>query len=71
MPSTEDLTGWRDALIKARLSGVRRVRDQNGELVEYATDAEMAHAIAAAEGLIAKATRTPPTTLRFCTSKGL
>lgn len=71
MPSVGDLTAWRDALIKARLSGTRRVRDQNGEEIEYRSEAEMARALSAADSLIAKATRTPPTTLRFETSKGL
>lgn len=41
----EELTGLRDALVRARASGVR-VTLYEGKRVEYATDAEMARAIA-------------------------
>jgi hypothetical protein len=61
----------RDDLIEARVQGVRRFRDQNGEEVEYKSDAQMAAALAALEREIAQATgRATPTTLRFRTSKG-
>jgi predicted RecA/RadA family phage recombinase len=49
-----DLTTARDALVKARAEGVRRYRDQNGEEVEYKSDAEMASALAALERRIAE-----------------
>jgi L-asparaginase II len=66
------LTALRDALIEARLSGVRVVRDSNGEQLTYATDAEMAAAIKSANDLIAAAQPVQPVnTLRFHTSKGL
>lgn len=71
MASVAELTAWRDALVKARLSGVREVRDQNNEAVVYKSDAEMARAIAAAEAAIAAATRRPANTILFRTSKGL
>lgn len=64
-----DITAWRDALEKARLRGVRSVRDASGEQVEFKSDAEMAAAIAAADRAIA--TRQPIHTIRFTTSKGL
>lgn len=66
-----DLIAWRDALFKARLSGVREVTDQNGERVRYGTDLEIARALAAADAAIAAAGRVAPSTVRFSTSKGL
>jgi hypothetical protein len=63
------LQAWRDALFRARLRGVREVRDATGESVRYSTDAEMAAAIAAADRALAAL--TPVTTIRFITSKGL
>lgn len=70
--STADLIAWRDALVKARMSGTRRVRDADGSEVEYRSDAEMRAAIAAANDMIAAAGQVQPiTTIRFCTSKGL
>lgn len=72
MASLSELIGWRDKLREARLSGVREVRDSNGESIRYATDAEMAKALEYAEGLIDAAHRgSPITTVRFSTSKGL
>lgn len=65
------LTTARDALLTARASGVRRVRDQNGEEVEYRSDSEMARALAALDAEISAATRRPPSTILFRTSKGL
>lgn len=70
MPSVSELTQWRDALIKARLTGLREVRDQNGETVVYKSDQQMASAIAAAESAIAAATRSNPHTIILRTSKG-
>ncbi|MEC5321761.1 phage head-tail joining protein [Aurantimonas sp. A3-2-R12] len=66
--SLADLVAWRDALFEARLQGVRRVRDQNGEEVEYRSDREMAAALAAADAAIAG---KRPSTILFKTSKGL
>jgi hypothetical protein len=71
MATLADIIKWRDALIEARLSGVREVQDQNGERVTYKSDSEMARAIAAAEAAIAAATRRPSSTILFKTSKGL
>ncbi|WP_037373913.1 phage head-tail joining protein [Sediminimonas qiaohouensis] len=67
----DQLTAARDALLDARASGVREVRDQNGESITYKGDREMANALAALDREIAQATgRAAPTTLRFRTSKG-
>lgn len=65
------LQTWRDSLVESRLSGVRRVRDQSGEEVEYRSDREMAAAIAAAEAQIAALSRGAPRVIHFKTSKGL
>lgn len=70
--SLGDLTRFRDDLSAARYSGVRRVRDQNGEEVEYRSDAEMAAALRALEAEIQAASiRKPSSQIRFQTSKGL
>jgi hypothetical protein len=71
MAALADLISWRDALFQARLSGVREFKDQNGETVRYATDSEMARAIAAADAAIAAARRSPTSTVLFRTSKGI
>lgn len=71
MASLSDLIAWRDALFKARLSGIREVTDQNGESIRYGTDAELARALAAADAAIAAASRAAPSTIHFKTSKGL
>jgi hypothetical protein len=67
----QQLQAWRDSLFEARLSGVREVQDQNGERIRYATDSEMARALAAADAAIAGAHRTPVNTILFRTSKGI
>jgi hypothetical protein len=70
--ATADLVAWRDALISARLKGIRSVQDSDGSRIEYKSDAEMRAAIAAANDMIAAAGQSPPfNTIRFTTSKGL
>ena len=69
--TAQELTAARDALLKARAGGVRRVRDQNGEEVEYRSDAEMARALAALDSEIAALSGKPPASFHFRTSKGL
>lgn len=71
MASLDDLTRFRDDLTAARYSGVRRVRDQNGEEVEYRSDAEMAAALRALEAQIQAASVRPSNQIRFSTSKGI
>jgi hypothetical protein len=67
-----ELQTFRVALVAARGSGVRRVRDQNGEEVEYRSDAEMSRAIAFVDSEIQAATAGPrPSVVTFNTSKGL
>lgn len=46
MLMASDLQAWRDKLVKMRAAGVRSFTDQNGESVTYASDREMAAAIA-------------------------
>jgi hypothetical protein len=67
----DDLTGWRDRLINARLTGIKVIRDALKTEVEYKTDAEMERALASATEMIVAMTAAPVTTIRFRTSKGL
>ena len=66
-----ELTAARDSLFRARAGGVMTFRDQNGELVTYKSDAEMARALAAIDAEIAAASKRPASTILFRTSKGL
>lgn len=70
--SLPDLIALRDALFKARLSGVREVQDSNGERIVYRSDAEMSAALIAADRAI-QAAQSPGSrsTIKFSTSKGL
>ena len=65
-----ELEGLRDALLRARASGVR-VTQFEGKRVEYSTDSEMAKAIADLENRIARAASPRPGSVAFATSKGL
>lgn len=65
-----DLQTLRDALIRARLGGVREIQDANGERMSWKSDAEMARALADVEARIAAMQSTPTTTIRFKTTKG-
>lgn len=69
--TADQLRTWRDTLIEARLKGIRRVRDQNGEEIEFKSDNEMASAIRAADQLILETSGKHPNVIRFQTSKGL
>ncbi len=72
MATLTELQDWRDALFKARLAGVRSVRDSNGQEISYSSDREMAAAIAAADRALAEAqSGKPPSTIIFRTSKGV
>lgn len=64
-----DLETWRDALLKARLRGVRTV-ETDGHKVEYRSDAEMAAAIAAADAEIARRQNQRITDIKLSVSKG-
>ncbi len=63
------LQASRDALVRALASGERRVRDQNGEEIEYRTVFEMQRALGVIEGRIAAMQSAPPNTIKFNTSK--
>jgi len=73
MTTLAELLAARDALLKARVGGLREVRDSTGESVTYKTDREMAAALAALDSEIAAATtgRARPAVIRCHTSKGL
>ena len=71
MATPSDLRAWRSTLWSARMKGVRLVVDQNGERVEFKTDAEMASAIAAADAEIAALERPRVSTIIFRTLKGV
>ena len=64
----------RAKLLEARLSGLRRFRDSNGENITYGTDAEMAGALASIDAELARigeGPARPPLTLHFRSSKGV
>ena len=61
----------RDRLWEARGSGARRIRDQNGEEVEYRSDAEIAAAIRGLDAEIERLAARSPRAFVFRTSKGL
>ena len=69
--SLSELTAARGSLFQARAQGVRRVKDQNGEEVEYRSDAEMRSALAMIDSQIAAASKRPASTIVFRTSKGI
>jgi uncharacterized protein YdbL (DUF1318 family) len=64
------LTAWRDALMAARYQGVRTV-EYDGKRVTYATDAEMAAALADLNRQIAAAGPQRISVVRIQSSKGL
>ena len=67
----EELTAQRDALLAARYRGVRTV-EYDGKRITYATDAEMAAALADLEKRITAAeTDTPRRRILTSASKGL
>jgi hypothetical protein len=68
--SLDELNGLRAELVRARLGGVREVKDQNGETVTYKSDAEMQAALASVEAEIARLSQTSIRTVRFETTKG-
>lgn len=66
------LENARERLQDARFQGVLTFRDQNGELVTYKSDAEMAAALKALDAEIARLSgRAPASTILFRTSKGI
>lgn len=65
-----ELVTMRDALIRARAQGVRKV-EVDGLSTEYKSDGEMAAAISDLNRQIAQASNHAPKTVTFKTSKGL
>jgi len=68
MTDTAQLTQWRDALMAARYKGMRTV-EYDGKRVTYATDTEMANALADLERRIAST--SPISVVRIQSSKGV
>jgi hypothetical protein len=66
-----DLQSLKDALVRARLSGVREIVDQSGERLQYKSDREMQAALASVESQIAALQSAPPNVVKFKVSKGL
>ncbi|AXQ95683.1 hypothetical protein LV780_17035 [Cereibacter azotoformans] len=71
MTSVTRLREYRDQLQDARFSGVRSFTDQNGESVQYRSQAEIERAIAALDSEIAQLQRGRMALVRLQTSKGL
>lgn len=66
-----ELQAMRDALLKARASGTRRVRTGDEE-IEYKSDSEMDRALRNLDSQIASLqSGSTPNTFKFSTSKGL
>ncbi|MEQ8693894.1 MAG: hypothetical protein RIC85_01005 [Gammaproteobacteria bacterium] len=70
MTDTAQLTQWRDALMAARYKGVRTV-EYDGKRVTYATDAEMANALADLDRRIASTGDAKVSVVRIQSSKGV
>lgn len=70
MPAPDELIAMRDALLRARAKGTRKVTFSDGRSVEYATGAEMAATISDLERRIAVAASPRAGSVRFSTSKG-
>jgi len=68
MTDTAQFTQWRDALMAARYQGVRTV-EYDGKRITYATDTEMAIALADLERRIASTSRI--SVVRIQSSKGV
>ncbi len=70
MADAAQLTAWREALLRARYAGVRTV-EYDGKRISYATDAEMATALADLERRIASTEIPRITQVRINSSKGV
>ena len=70
MADVAELTRWRDALMAARYQGVRTV-EYDSKRVSYATDAEMANALADLERRIAERGKGRVSVVRIQSSKGV
>lgn len=70
MADLAQLTAWRNALMAARYRGVRTV-EYDGKRVTYASDAEMAAALADLDCKIAAAGGSRVSVVRIASSKGV
>lgn len=70
MTDAAQLTAWRDALLRARYAGVRTV-EYDGRRVSYATDSEMANALADLDRRIAAQSSERITQVCINSSKGV
>lgn len=70
MADLAQLTAWRDALMAARYRGIRTV-EYEGRRVTYATDGEIAAAIADLDRKISSADPVRVSVVRIQSSKGL
>ena len=70
MADLAELVRWRDALMAARYQGVRTV-EYDGKRVSYASDAEMANALADLERRIAECGGRRVSVVRIQSSKGV
>lgn len=70
MTDLAQLEAWRDALLKARYAGLRTV-EYDGRRVSYATDAEMATALADLERRISTAQSGRVSQVRIQSTKGV
>ena len=70
MADLAQLTAWRDALMEARYKGVRTV-EYDGRRVTFATDTEMATALADLERRIAGTGEGRVSVVRVQSSKGV
>ena len=71
MATLPDLVAMREKLLEARYSGLRSVRDSNGEEITYRSNAELAAALASINNEIAAAERRLTRTIYPETSKGI
>jgi hypothetical protein len=67
----DQLLGYRGRLQRALFSGTRRIRDQNGEEIEFRSVGEMQRALSTLESTITAAQSRPASQIKFQTSKGL
>lgn len=70
MATLAQLNAWRDALMAARYQGIRTVEYENRR-VTYATDAEMATALADLDRKIAATEQSRVSVVRIASSKGI
>jgi len=71
MADLTKLRDYREKLQDARFSGIRTVRDSNGEEVTYRSQGEMERAVAAIDAEISQLQQKRLSIIRFQTSKGL